>query len=204
MLRKCQVLRRLAAALDRYLAPGASPASGLAEPGTPAGAGVVAHDAFVTAAACLGPDDVGVSSEAGSELWRRLVAAAGALAAGCDLLQSHFATDPDGGQLYRSEWALVIVAQPFRRALLDEIAALAQQAASLTAGAGTPAGVSGEARSRLGLAGQWLWRAGAAVRDVYRLEPVGVAERELLHAMPGSALPPRCVPDRTEPVPGVV
>ena len=205
-------LRRLAAALGSYVAPGTAAASEPAEPGmpanSPAAATVRAHDAFVSAAACLGEDDAGAPcSETGSEQARQLHAAATSLAAGSDLLQSHFATDPKGAQLYRSEWALVIVSQPFRRALLDEIASLSQQAASLSASVGLPAGSirdrASEARNRLALAGRLLWLAGAAVRDVYRLDPVMLAERELLHAMPGSALPERCVPDGSEPVPGL-
>jgi hypothetical protein len=206
-------LRCLAAALGSYVAPGTAAASGPAEPGmpanSPAAAGVRARDASVSAEACLGQDDAGAPcSETGSEQARQLHAAATSLAAGSDLLQSHFATDPKGAQLYRSEWALVVVSQPFRRALLDEIAALAQQAASLSASVGLPPGSSirdraSEALNRLGLASRLLWLAGAAVRDVYRLDPVMLAERELLHAMPGSALPARCVPDGSEPVPAL-
>src|SRR5258708_26556980 len=155
-------LRRLAAALGSYVAPGTAAAREPAEPGmpanSPAAAGVRAHDALVSAEACLGQDDAGAPcSETGSELARQLHAAATSLAAGSDLLQSHFATDPKGAQLYRSAWALVIVSQPFRRALLDEIAALAQQAASLSATVGPPSGFSirdqaSQARNRPGLA----------------------------------------------------
>src|SRR5260221_11791291 len=131
-------LRRLAAVLGSYVAPGTGAVGEPAEPvmaaNSPAAAGVRAHDAFVSAEACLGQDDAGAPcSETGSELARQLHAAPTSLAAGSDLLQSHFATDPKGAQLYRSEWALVIVSQPFRPALLDEIAGLAQQAAPVSA-----------------------------------------------------------------------
>ena len=52
---------------------------------------------------------------------RRLDAAAGALAAGRDLLHTHVAVRPDGSRLERSEWAPVVTSVPVARALLLEL-----------------------------------------------------------------------------------
>ena len=65
-----------------------------------------------------------------SELARRLDAAAVALTAGRDLLNTHLARDPRGARQFRSEWGLVVCSPPAERALLAELAWLARQIAA--------------------------------------------------------------------------
>ena len=65
-----------------------------------------------------------------SELARRLDAAAVALTAGRDLLNTHLARDPRGARQFRSEWGLILCSPPAERALLAELAWLARQIAA--------------------------------------------------------------------------
>src|SRR5258708_21554433 len=52
---------------------------------------------------------------------RDLEAATKAIAAGCDLLHTHFAADPRGTRQQRSEWAPVITSPAMAKALLTEV-----------------------------------------------------------------------------------
>lgn len=61
-----------------------------------------------------------------SELARRLDAAAVALTAGRDLLNTHLARDPQGARQFRSEWGLVACSPSAEQALLAELAGLAR------------------------------------------------------------------------------
>lgn len=133
---------------------------------------------------------------------RCLHAAATSLTIGRDLLQGHFAANASGARLHRSTWALAITSRPAGRALLSEVASLAEQAA-----AGGPAPVrsarpgsrADEALSRLSTARYWLRQAGICVRAAERREPVPPAGREILGAVPTNALPPRHVFGDCEP-----
>jgi hypothetical protein len=139
-----------------------------------------------------------------SGLARHLDAAASSLAAGRDLLHTHLASGPDGGVLYRSAWAPVITSGPAARSLLAEITSIGEQAAALCAGAApllSPAGA--DESHRLATACQWLQIAGGSARAAQRHCPVPAADRELVHAIPARVLPPRRLPDGTEPVPAL-
>ena len=161
-----------------------------------------ARDALRGAAAALGqPDRIGPLACA---LARRVNAAATSLTVGRDLLQTQFATDPDGSRLGRSSWATVITSPLIFRALLAELTATCRQAADLGASVlpaiGPPAAAQGR---RVKLACQWLALAEAAGKPAYRREPVTDAERDLLYAIPYSGLPAHPKPGEGLPVPGL-
>jgi len=134
---------------------------------------------------------------------RRLDAAVAALTAGRDLVQLHFAA-ARRGRARRSEWAPVIASPDVSAALLAEITALAGRAASMVADTpairGRKVTASAEAR-RLGLACQLLTQAEATRRTALRREPVPAASRELLYAIPATALPARRIPGAGSGVP---
>lgn len=158
------------------------------------------RDALRGAAAALGqPERFGPPA---CGLAKRMDAAAASLTAGRDLLQTHFSTDPDGSRLGRSSWAAVITSPIMTRALLAELTATCRQAADLGASALLAPGPPSAARTRRAqLACQQLALAGAAGEREYRREPVTRAERDLLYAIPDSALPVRPAPGEPLPVP---
>jgi hypothetical protein len=99
---------------------------------------------------------------------------------------------------------MVVNSRPVRRALLDELAVFAAQAAPVgtdvalartSAWSGTV-----EARRRLNLACQWLRVTSAAVESARRQEPVQAPDRELLCAIPVNGVPPRHLPMAGEAV----
>jgi hypothetical protein len=153
----------------------------------------------------LGQQDACVSAAGqagGSGLAHRLDAAASSLAAGRDLLHTHFVSGPDGGVLYRSAWAPVITSGPAARSLLAEITSIGEHAAALCARAVPLPGPAGaDDGHRLATACRWLQMAGGSVRAALRQCPVPATDRELVHAIPARALPPRRLPDGSEPVP---
>ncbi|MGH3403800.1 MAG: hypothetical protein ACRDRJ_15075 [Streptosporangiaceae bacterium] len=161
-----------------------------------------ARDALRGAAAALGhPERVGPLA---CVLARRMDAAAASLTVGRDLLQTHSITDPDGSRLGRSSWATVITSPMVTRALLAELTATCRQAADVGAAVLPTIAPPAEARTRrVHLACQWLALAGAAGEPAYRREPVTKAERDLLYAVPDSALPARRAPGGGLPVPGL-
>jgi len=130
-----------------------------------------------------------------SPLARRLDEMAACLAAGRDLLHTHFAPGPHGGRAHRSEWALTITSERVNRALLAELGALAQPIAHYGANValapvpGTPPGA--DQRRALNAACQWLWVLAASIEAASRQEPVPAADRQLLAAIPVHALPAR-------------
>jgi hypothetical protein len=137
------------------------------------------------------------------KLARRLDAATKSLLVGRDLLQAHFAPGRRG-RVHRSGWAPVIASPAVAEALLADIAALAGQAATLTAGIPEAPGRSATADAaaqRLGAARRWLAHADSLVQAALRREPVPAADRELLYAIPATALPARRVPGDGQPVP---
>jgi hypothetical protein len=126
-------------------------------------------------------------------LARRLDVASTSLAAGRDLLQTHFAQGR-WGQLYRSAWAPVIASPAVSAALLADITSLAGQAASLASAMPESPGQSaatGAAASRLDVSCHWLAQAADLTQAVRRREPVPAADWELLYAIPATALPTR-------------
>jgi hypothetical protein len=151
---------------------------------------------------------------AGSELARRLDAAALSLATGRDLLQTHVAQDPDGARKPRSPWWHVVNSQPVTRALLTEMALLARDIAPLGLWVASPATTRGspEARRRLTAASprhkltaacEWLQFLGDSIRAAHQHEPVSAGDLELLRSIPASRLPARQLPDGSEPVTGL-
>jgi len=132
----------------------------------------------------------------------RLETAAVSLAAGRDLLQTHFAPGPRGGRRPRSDWALAITSPPVTRALLAELASMAQQIAPQGASLALSPDARGTAGARRALAAacQWLSIFSAAIATAHLEEPVSAGDRELLLAIPLNELPPRRLPDGSEPV----
>jgi hypothetical protein len=198
-------LRRLIMALAGYTADLTTSFGELLDPDLKvlnayARAAIQARDALSSAASTLG--SAGAGGEPVSGLGRQFDAATLALLAGRDLLQTHFASDRDGRRRGRSSWAQVITSPSVTRGLLAEVAALSRRtsaagAAAVPAGQPWPAAGMG----RLHLACQWLALAGASGDPAYQHEPVSAAERDLLRAIPGSALPPRRLPEGSELVP---
>ena len=137
-----------------------------------------------------------------SQRERHLEAAATELAAGRDLLHTHFAIDPDGLTLERSEWASAVTSVPVTRALANEVGQwslrLAPFTASLADSAAADARPDGPGQTRpvsvrteFATASQWLQAAGAAVHLALRSDPVRPADAELLCAIPAAMVPRR-------------
>ena len=144
------------------------------------------------------------ASPAASPLARRLDAVTTSLTTGRDLLQTHFAPGTGSTRQHRSEWAYAITSPPVTRALLTEIASLSRRIArqgtdlALSPSVGAPADAQG--RRRLNAACQWLWALNTSVQTAHQREPVTMADRELLAAIPMNDLPARRVPGASEPV----
>ncbi len=168
-------------------------------------AGLEARNALTSATRLLHGDTAvrrHPDAAAGSELARRLDAASASLTTGRDLLQTHVARATSGVRELRSEWGTVITSPPVARALLTELALIAHQVAPLgvSLDLSTHTRGSPEARRRLNAACEWLHIMETSVRTAHQREPVSVSDRELLHAIPVNAVPPRRLPDGSEPV----
>jgi hypothetical protein len=131
---------------------------------------------------------------------QHLEAAATALAAGRDLLHTHFAIEPDGLVRARSEWASAITSTSVTRALAHEIArwsaALAPFTARLAASAALEAlprrpgtAVWEETYGEFASASQWLRAVGAAAHGALDADPAQPADAELLSVIPAAAPP---------------
>ena len=166
---------------------------------------VNAREALTNAAAHLhqhssGRRRPGVTAR--SELAWRLDAISVSLTAGRDLLHTHLARDPHGAREFHSEWGPVVTFPPVEQALLAELGRLAHLIVppcidlALVPGARDTA----DARRSLNGASQWLWVLSASVRTAQCREPVSATDRELLHAVPLNAVPPRRVPDSSTSV----
>ena len=131
-----------------------------------------------------------------------LSAAAGHLAAGSDLLQTHFTVGPSGDRAYRSCWAPAIASEPVTAALLAELAhharVLAPWAARLAISTPTDPGAPAPACAALHTATRWLWAAGAATETA---QPPPAEGQVLLNAIPANVPPPRQSPADGESVP---
>jgi hypothetical protein len=142
-----------------------------------------------------------------SPLARRLDEAATCLAAGRDLLHTHFTPGPVGGRAHNSPWALAITSERLHRALLADLGALAHQAACHGANVAlTPARDAPPAtgqRQALNAACQWLWAFAAAIDDAGRQQPVPPADRALLAAIPVNALSARPALTAAETIAGL-
>jgi hypothetical protein len=135
---------------------------------------------------------------------RHLSSANGYLAAGRDLLQTHFTTGPAGGRVGTSPWAAVITSPPVTSALLAEFAGSARRLAGWTerlAGTGTPyAGLLAVAYRPLRSASRWLHIAGVSLQRARRHDPAPAHAHMLLGAIPANIPPPRLPPRDAETV----
>jgi len=193
------VTGRLALTLSRYLADIAP--YGMAEAITNRslrpriGAAVDAREALRMAAAALRAAAAGTHSPRGEPPAPAAagLAAGDSLAAGRDLLRTHFATSPDGAWLPQSDWSAVIGSAPVTRALAAEVGSWSRQLAFLltriSQAAETDAAVP--AAVRHGLAGgcQRLLTASAAITAGQRPGPATLADAVLLQAVPANAGP---------------
>jgi hypothetical protein len=166
-----------------------------------------ARQALQWAAASLPPKPgppQSIPPGAGHPVVQHLSAAADLLAAGRDLLHTHFTADqPPRAQAANSYWAPVITSWPITSAMVSEVTTcarlLAPWAAHLAATSQDPATPTA-ASAGLNNASRWLRAAGAAVHAAQQQPPTAEA-RELLAAIPLNT-PPHAQPVRqTEPVP---
>ena len=127
---------------------------------------------------------------------RQMDGAAVMLQAGRELLDTHVGSAPDGTPIHRTEWAPALASPPVRQALLAEVADLAARVAATSDQIAAAPGWRGAPGPRRVLreAGQRLRIAAEFVQAASQHEPVPAAQRELLRAVPGSALPPRRLP----------
>jgi hypothetical protein len=136
---------------------------------------------------------------------RHLSAANGYLAAGRDLLQTHFTPGSAGIPTGSSPWAAAIISWPVTAALISELAACARHlglwAAQLSETGSMYAGVPAEACLALHTAGQWLQLAGTSMQVAQLNQPLTSVGHELLAAIPPNIPPPRQPPSDAEPVP---
>jgi hypothetical protein len=135
---------------------------------------------------------------------QHLAAAADFLAAGRDLLQTHFAAGAGGTWECRSYWAPVITSPPVTTALLGEIALWALQLAPWTARLSMPETTERDVPAGTGLAvltaSHCTWVAGAAVQAAHRQHPPSPDTRGLMTAIPANFAPPRVAPSGNEQV----
>ena len=124
-----------------------------------------------------------------------LAVAADHLAAGRDLLQTHYTIGPSGDRAHRSYWAPVIACEPVTAALLAELASharvLAPWAARLSISSPTDPSAPASACVALHTATRWLWIAGATVQTG---QPLPAEGQVLLNAIPANVPPPRQSP----------
>ena len=135
---------------------------------------------------------------------QHLSAAADFLAAGRDLLQTHFADGPRGAREDRSYWAPVITSPPVTAALLGELAGCALRlgpwAARLLVAATMEQGVPAATLLDLHTASHCTWVAGATVRAAQRTHPPTADGYRLLYSIPANFPPPRVAPSGGEQV----
>jgi hypothetical protein len=132
-----------------------------------------------------------------------LSAAADNLAAGHDLLQTHFTTDQFGWRHGNSPWAPAVASQQVNAALVTEIGGYAGRLApwALQLAAAAPhERLPERARVAVSTGCRWLWVAEAATR-VVRHDVSAVAGHTLLRAIPVNLPPPRHSPRGGELVP---
>lgn len=133
-----------------------------------------------------------------------LDAAAVSLAAGRDLLQTHSALAADGTRQPRSDWAMVVTSPPVTRALLAELASMAEPIAARGAELALSPSAGGqdtdESRRRLSAACQSLRVLHASVQRAQEREPVPGADTQLLYAVPANSMPARRLPEAGDPV----
>jgi hypothetical protein len=131
-----------------------------------------------------------------------LSAAAGYLAAGRDLLHTHFIQDPAGVRAGTSRWAPVITSGPVTAALLSELADYLNRLSPWIAKQSGARRVNLRARTSAQLALRdaepWLALAGSTLEAAQRAH-YPLPARNLLDAIPANAPPPRQLPSGSEP-----
>jgi hypothetical protein len=134
-----------------------------------------------------------------------LSSANGYLAAGRDLLQTHFTRGLAGGPVGNSAWATFITSSPATAALLAELAAfsgkLAAWGAQLSRTGSLYAGLPADASQGLHAASHWLRIAATSVRTAHLQQAPPAAAHRLLAAIPSNIAPPRQPLSDTEQVP---
>lgn len=127
----------------------------------------------------------------------RIDRAAVLLQAGRELLDTHFRPCPDGSRGHHTEWAPALATPTVRRALLTEVASLAQLTAVTSQRLARAPGWRGAPGPRHALveAGQRLHALREITHVAQQHEPVPNAHRDLLRAYPASMLPPRRLPE---------
>ena len=210
---QCGVVRqldRLVATLTRYLADlrlpdGLHPSRALERDAAARAAPAVL--ALGRAAQSLRPTAAGIADTddgASHPAVGHLSAAADHLAAGRDLLHTHFAVDPAGARTNRSYWAPVITSGPVTAALLGELASYLQNLSPWIARQSGARRVSPGAltSAQLALRGAepWLQLAGTALQAAQRAH-YPLPARGPLDAIPANVPPPRQLPSDGEPVP---
>jgi hypothetical protein len=198
---------RLVATVSNYLAdlpaaPGLAPGPGR-DAGPP---NVAAQLALGRAAHSLRQATPGMAGTDSADIHpaiAHLSAAAECLAAGRDLLQTHFATGPDGARAGTSYWAPLITSGPVTAALLGELATCLDSLGPWIA-AQTPARRASPSRSSsaqraLRSAEPWLHLAVTAIHAAQQVH-YPLPARSLLDAIPANAPPPRLPPAADEPV----
>jgi hypothetical protein len=204
-----QMAGRIARTLTRYLTDIAP--YGMAEAITSSAlnarsrAVVDAREALRLAEAELHPGEHHYSAQ-GSGVEDPLVGwlgeAAGLLAAGRDLLRSHFGTDTADGWTVRSDWAAVVDSVPVTRALVASVAGWSQQLsqaiARLSVAAARDRSVPASVHQGLASASHRLVAASALLWAGQRSDPASTADDELLAAIPVNVPAPRDSPREAE------
>jgi hypothetical protein len=164
-------------------------------------AAVDAREALRMAAMSLraGMGDLGSSEgEAPYPLPAHLSAAAVALSAARDLLQTHFTSDPAGRRSLRSDLSAVITSVPVGRAILAEVAGWSRQLAFLTArmslASAADPGIPRRVHQGLADGSHGLLTACAAITSGECGSPDTAADIELLRAIPVNVVPRRQQP----------
>jgi hypothetical protein len=167
-------------------------------------AAVDARAALRSAAADLRPavkDDPGTPADDQGHASGRLFGAAMSLAAGRDLLHTHFTTDPQGVRAHRSDWSAVVTSAAVTAALLEELGGWASRLAALAAAlAHVDSDLPGPARGRLRAASRSLAATAEAVRRVHQPDSATEPGRRLLSAVPAYTVPARQELGDPEPV----
>ena len=207
-----QSIRRVVVVLGRYARDLAAPVTESRQRRDPESpwqqAAAAAHRELNQAARYLTPPatpkrNLGTRPSAGTA--RQMDGAAVMLQAGRELLETHVGRRPDGTPIHRTEWAPALTSPPLRRALLLEVADLAARVAATSDQIAAAPGWRGAPGPRHALreAGHHLRGVAESVQVASQHEPVPAAQRELLHAVPGSALPPRRLPGRSHDIAGL-
>jgi hypothetical protein len=203
-------LCRLVVALSRFaddLAadPGVASLGGQVSSDAWTQAAAVARDALRAAGAELRlavEGDLDPPIEGSGQAASHLFGAAVSLAAGRDLLQTHFETDAHGVPTGRSDWSEVVTSAAVTAALLEELGGWAARLASMAVRLGE-SNLPDPARGRLRITSRLLAAAAEAVGQAQQAEAATESGRQLLSAVPAYTVPARRQLGDPEPVAGL-